>query len=248
MSVVEEIYSRNKERIHPRGNARTRGVLSLRNEIEERNRKGRIGLIVEFKRRSPSGFRSSLETVEKYFCSIPSDSAAGLSVLTEPTEFGGSWNDLISAQSFNRPLLSKDFTNSEAMIRDAYNAGGDAILLIADFLDAETIERLSDFADGLKMDALIEFHDMDAAERIPIRSNVLVGYNRRNLRTMRMEDQWEDAAGMFDRRKVPFILESGVNARNAESMDFSEFSGLLVGSSIISGESVIDVLRGRGLL
>lgn len=249
MTVVEDIYRDNANRPGVDGDYRTRGVLSLRKAVERKVSEGKIGLIAEFKRQSPSGFSTeNLSNTTAYFSSFEKNKIAGFSVLTEPTRFGGAWKDLAESQKFVKPLLSKDFFASEHMISDAYHSGADAILLIAEFLSGETIERLAHKAGEIGMDALIEFHDLESADKIPILDNVLVGYNRRNLRTMKMYGGEMEAAKKFDRKEVPFILESGINSENAKTMDFSPFSGLLIGSSIISGESVIDVLSGRGLL
>ncbi len=249
MSVVEEIYRNNRSRPRQLNDQREKPVLSLRESVKRKSFAGKLGLIAEFKKKSPSGFvAGNLSSPSQYFRKIGTGKVAGFSVLTEPRWFGGSWNDLSESQGLKVPLLAKDFFDSENMIHDAYLCGADAVLLIADFLSQEMLESLAEEARKLGMDALVEFHDFDSAGKIPLAENVLVGYNRRNLRTMKMGNREREAAELFDRKEVPFILESGINAENSASMDFSRFSGILVGSSIISGDSVIDVLSGRGLL
>lgn len=249
MTVVDDIYRSNTNRERLGSNMRERPVMSLRKSVSEKSDAGLLGLIAEFKKQSPSGFSAgNLSSPVDYFRKVGKEKVAGYSVLTEPTRFGGSWKDLTDSQQLNVPLLAKDFFDSENMIHDAYLGGADAVLLIADFLNRERLQDLANEAGKLGMDALIEFHDFESAEKIPVAENVLVGYNRRNLRTMKMEEREKEASAVFDRNEVPFILESGINASNAASMDFSGYSGILVGSSIITGESVIEVLAGRGLL
>lgn len=249
MSVVEQIYSNNLMRERVRRTLRSRPVRSLRKSVETKNSMGKLGLIVEFKRRSPSGFNSEGNiSPENYFKSIDCSVVAGFSVLTEPDRFGGSWADLEESQKFDVPVLAKDFFGDRNMIHDAYHCGADAVLLIADFLSGERLAEYADEAKKLGMDALIEFHDPECASRIPLEKNVLVGYNRRNLRTMKMEGKEKEVSKLFNREDMPYILESGINTDNARTMDFTAFSGLLIGSSIISGESVIEVLQERDLL
>lgn len=249
MSVVEDIYVNNRSRKHIEESRRERPVVGLRKAVEQRAAKGKLALIAEFKKQSPSGFMSgSLGKPEDYFGSLPEGMVSGFSVLTEPTRFGGRWDDLTASQSFHVPLLAKDFFESEKMIHDAYFCGADAVLLIADFIGQEALHRLASKAAELGMDALIEFHDPECAELIPLEENVLVGYNRRNLRTMKMEGEEEKVRYMFEDTDTPYILESGIDASNARNMDFTGYSGLLIGSSIITGESVIDVLKGRGTI
>lgn len=228
---------------------RTRPVISLKRRVLEKNGEDKLGLITEFKKRSPSGFiADDLTSPSEYFTGIDPHLVAGFSILTEPSMFGGSWDDLAESQNFTVPLLAKDFFDTEDMIRDSYLYGADAVLLIADFLTEDQLADLAGKASGLGMDALIEFHDFESAKRIPVGDNVLVGYNRRDLRTMKMEEKEKEAAKIFNSNDVPYILESGINSRNAGKIDFSSYSGLLIGSSIISGESVIDILAGRGLI
>lgn len=249
MSVVEEIYRNNAARPHQVSSLRSREVISLRREVEKNSARKRLSLIAEFKRHSPSGFEGpEKDGPVEYFKKLDLGRITAMSVLTEPSGFGGSWSDLSECQQFNVPLLAKDFFDSESMIRDAYLSGADAVLLIADFLDRERLEDLASLAGEMGMDALIEFHDLKTAEMIPILDNVLVGYNRRNLQTMKMEGDEEKAAGIFRQMEAPVILESGIDSRNAEEMDFSAFSGLLIGTSLLKGDNVIDVLSRRELL
>lgn len=249
MNTVEEIYNNNRHRERVFEDRRTRDVLSLRKSVEKKNSEGKLGLIAEFKKESPSGFRAeSLRSVTDYFSKLDRGLAAGYSVLTEPTRFSGSWDDLSEAQKFDTPLLAKDFFQSENMIHDAYLSGADAVLLIADFLATGEMRSLMQSADKLGMDVLIEFHDIKCAERIPVGDNVLIGYNRRNLRTMIMEGMESEAKKRVGDVETPFILESGIDASNAATLDFSGFSGLLIGSSIISGDSVLGVLRRRCII
>lgn len=249
MGAVQEIYRNNATRSRQISNFRSREVISLKHEIEKNSSRHKLSIIAEFKRHSPSGFESTgKEGPVEYFSRLDLDRIAAMSILTEPSGFGGSWSDLSKCQSFNVPLLAKDFFDSESMIHDAYLSGADAVLLISDFLSEERLESLASFAAGKGMDALIEFHDLKTAERIPMLDNVVIGYNRRNLNNMKMEGEEEKVTEMFRQTNAPIILESGIDSRNAVDMDFSAFSGLLIGTSLLKGDKVIEVLSKRGLL
>lgn len=249
MNTVEEIYEKNSRRERVSVNSRIRETISLKSSILGRNSSGKLGLIAEYKRQSPSGFAAvNLGSVSEYFSGVIKDVASGFSVLTEPSRFSGSWNDLTEAQKFNVPLLAKDFFRSENMIHDAYLSGADAVLLIADFLKEGEIASLTEKASELGMDVLVEFHDAENAVKIVPGDNVLIGYNRRNLRTMTMEGNQKAALDAVNGTRAPVILESGIDASNSDFLDFSGYHGLLIGSSILCGESVIDKLLRRGII
>ncbi len=248
MTVVEQIYRNNSQRIPCGESSRTRDIIGLRQAVTDRSTKGKLAIIAEFKRSSPSGFETSRqEGPFDYFSAIKKGSISGFSVLTEPSRFNGSWNDLASCQGLNMPLLAKDFFGHERMIRDAYLSGADAVLLIADFLEEDQIRNLVESAGEYGMDALVEFHDVRAAKKIPLYENVILGYNRRDLRTMEMKGQELEALKAVEDTGFPVILESGIDSSNAEYMDFSGFSGLLIGSSLLKGEDVLGKLVKRGV-
>ncbi len=246
---METIYKNNASRSTLTSSRRVRGVIDMKKALENKSSKGKLGLIVEFKRTSPSGFKQEEQNnPRKYFDGIDASKLAGFSVLTEPTRFLGSWDDLTQCQDYKIPLLAKDFFEAENMIHDAYLSGADAVLLIADFLAKERIGELAVVADKLGMSALIEFHDLRAAEKIPMYHNVIAGYNRRNLRTMKMEGQERDAAKLMGESGIPLVLESGLDSQNTRDMSFDGYDGLLIGSSILKGDNVVQVLEERGLL
>lgn len=83
MSVVEEIYRSNSQRRKLESDERTRPVISLRESISRKAEKGKLGLIAEFKKRSPSGFSADqLSSPIKYFSRIEREKVAGFSILT----------------------------------------------------------------------------------------------------------------------------------------------------------------------
>ena len=57
-------------------------------------------------------------------------------------------------------MLRKDFLIDEYQVVEARSAGADAILLIAEILDDDSLSRLLDRARSLGMAALVEFHDV----------------------------------------------------------------------------------------
>src|SRR5919107_3922233 len=126
---------------------------ALRQALEDA---GRVNVIAEFKRASPSkgeirAGASVAETVRAY----ERGGAAAVSVLTEEDYFRGSLGDLREAKASTRlPVLRKDFIFDEYQVYESAASGADALLLIVAALEDETLARLRRLAeDDLRMDA-----------------------------------------------------------------------------------------------
>ncbi|WP_337859791.1 indole-3-glycerol-phosphate synthase [Ferroplasma sp.] len=234
--IVNEIYKNNDKREILKSNMREREIISLK-EALAKNKNG-PGIIGEYKRKSPSGFRNKSNTdIVKYFDAIK-EIIAGISILTEPQYFGGNPLDAIAVQCYNKPILIKDFISSNEMIDSSYMAGGDAYLLICDFLDYDKIKNMVQYGKKLGMEALVEVHDKNSIKNIFPDENVILGYNRRNLKTLKMDD---NSLELYDRLKsygLPLVLESGITSENIGRLHIEKYQGLLIGSSLLSGDII----------
>jgi indole-3-glycerol phosphate synthase len=149
-------------------------------------RKDRINVVAECKRRSPSrGVLRADYDAAAIAQGYESAGAAAVSVLTEPTFFDGSLDDLIAVRgAVDVPLLRKDFVVSEYQLLEAKAAGADAVLLIVAALRPVELKVLHDHARRHGLDALVEVHD---AKELAIAIGAgarIVGVNNRNLRTL----------------------------------------------------------------
>jgi indole-3-glycerol phosphate synthase len=145
-----------------------------------------LTLIAEHKRRSPSAgtIRDELsltEVVQAY----ERGGAGALSVLTEPTRFAGSLDDLRAARCTSRlPILRKDFVVDPYQIYESVAAGADAILLIVAALTETELKALRAKAVALGLEALVEVHDRQELERACAAGAEVIGINNRNLSTL----------------------------------------------------------------
>lgn len=160
----------------------SRPTLSLRDRLA----KGGVpGIIAEFKRKSPSkGWIYPDAEVEKVVSGYERSGAAGISVLTDSTFFGGSKEDLLAAREAapNTPLLRKDFMIDPYQMHEAKAWGADVILLIAANLAPDEIETLGKAAHALGLEVLLEVHDVEELKRSPLAYVDIVGVNNRNLK------------------------------------------------------------------
>lgn len=145
---------------------------------------GRLSIIAEIKRSSPSqGAIADLNPVEAAR-SYARGGAAALSVLTEPNHFGGTLDHLSQvADAVELPLLRKDFTLHPAQIAEAKRAGASAVLLIVAILAEHTGAYLR-YAHSLGLDALVEVHDERELQTALDAGADIIGVNNRDLRTL----------------------------------------------------------------
>jgi indole-3-glycerol phosphate synthase len=143
-----------------------------------------IGVIAEFKRRSPSaGALHESPEIEEIVPAYERGGAVAASILTEEPNFGGSLEDLRRARSLvEMPLLRKDFVVERYQLLEARAAGADAVLLIVAALTDEELAALSAAAGELGLDVLVEVHDEGELERAAAHGPEIIGVNNRDLR------------------------------------------------------------------
>jgi indole-3-glycerol phosphate synthase len=116
---------------------------------------------------------------------------AGLSVVTESTDFGGSLDIVRAVRPLvGVPILRKDFLRGVADLDETVAAGGDAVLLTVCMMDDGLLTRLHAAARERGLETLVELRDEDDAERLAalgLRPDV-VGINNRNILVREVDD------------------------------------------------------------
>ena len=195
-----------------------------------------IRLIAEVKKASPSKgvLRENFDPVA-IAIDYEAGGAACLSVLTDEVYFQGSLQYLAAIRKqVQLPLLRKDFIIDEYQLVEARLAGADAVLLIAECLSPNDLQRLYDRARELGMHALIEFYEPSNLSAVVATGCPLIGVNNRDLHTFEVDLQHT----IRMRREVPkdrcMVGESGIftNA-DAQLMFASGVQAILVGESLI---------------
>ncbi len=145
--------------------------------------RGRIALIAEVKRRSPSqgAIRADLDPVT-HAMAYAAAGASAISVLTDGPSFGGSLDDLRSvADRVRVPLLRKDFILDELQVAEARAAGASAVLLIVRALTPARLDELARAAHDWGLATLVEVHDAPELEIALASGAPIIGVNSRNL-------------------------------------------------------------------
>ena len=176
------------------------------------SRTGRINVIAECKRRSPSRgvLRAAYEPVT-IARGYERAGAAAVSVLTEPGFFDGALAHLAAvADAVSVPCLRKDFIIDEYQVLEARAAGADAVLLIVAAISDVELRHLGWTVAQLGMAALVEVHDMAECDRALEAGEKILGVNNRNLRTLEVDVEASRVVAERLPADVVAISESGL--------------------------------------
>lgn len=194
-----------------------------------------VAVIAEVKRRSPSrgDINASLSPPERA-AQYAAAGAAALSILTQPSRFGGCMRDLEEvALAVERPLLRKDFIVSPLQVAEARIAGASAILLIARALSPAELPELAAAAVEYGLETLVEVRDERELERAISVGADLVGVNNRNLETLEIDAAVSERLIPLIPADRPAIYESGIAGRaGVEHAALCGADAVLVGSAL----------------
>ncbi len=208
-------------------------VVSLQSYLQ---RKDRLGIIAEFKRRSPSkGDLNPHASVEKVSIGYMQAGASALSVLTDEHFFGGKNEDLTTARNFNYcPILRKDFIIDPYQLVEAKSIGADVVLLIAECLDKDEVAQLARSARELGLEVLLEVHSEAQLDKITPDIQLL-GVNNRNLETFEVNARTSiELIEQIPDELTP-ISESGLKDPNTVvELRRIGYKGFLIGEHFIS--------------
>ena len=195
----------------------------------------RIGIIAEFKRKSPSlGIINSSATVKDVTCGYVKAGASALSILTDYEFFGGTSQDLSAARLLNDcPILRKDFVIDEYQLIEAKSIGADVVLLLANVLSAQEIKKFAFTAKQLGLEVVLEIRDKVELESVNIYVDC-VGINNRNLKDFSVN--LNQSLDLVDKIPNEFIKisESGISsAKVIHTLKSVGFKGFLIGETFM---------------
>jgi indole-3-glycerol phosphate synthase len=205
-----------------------------------------VAVIAELKRSSPSkGVLDAMLVAGERAAAYVLGGAAALSILTEPTEFGGSLDDVVEARrAVAIPLLRKDFIVDEVQLLEARAAGASAALLIARAHPVPRLFALAAAARSMGLDILLEVRDereLECALGVPL---AVIGVNNRNLETLAIDDAVSERLLRLIPPERVAVYESGV--RDADGVRRAAALGadaVLVGSALSVAESAEAAVR-----
>jgi len=198
-------------------------------------RRKQIAVIAEVKRSSPSkGSINPALDLARQVRAYEAGGAAAISVLTEPTRFGGSTEDLLLARkSVALPLLKKDFHVDVVQILEARSLGASAALVIARAVPPARLKDLMAAGADVALEILVEVRDERELDLALSLGADLIGVNNRNLETLEIDAATSLRILPLIPRGVIAIAESGFkSAADLQRVAGAGADAVLVGSEV----------------
>lgn len=200
-----------------------------------------MAIIAEVKKASPSAgvLRVDFDPVA-IARSYAEHGASAISVLTDEPFFQGRLSDLTAVrQAVAPPVLRKDFLLDLYQVLEARVAGADAVLLIAEILDDDTMSALLRRTHELGMDALVELYEPDNLPRVLACGARIVGVNNRNLRTFVTALDRTLALAERVPTDVCLVSESGIRTReDMQRLQAAGVRAVLIGETLMRAADI----------
>ena len=205
-----------------------------------------LAFICECKKASPS--KGVIAQRYPYLAIAQAYEAAGadaISVLTEPTRFLGSEEQLREiASAVKLPCLRKDFTVDAYMIYEAKTLGAAAVLLIVSILDEKQLVDYLALCQELGLCALVEAHSEPEIETALCAGAEIIGVNNRNLHDFTVDTDNSRRLRRLIPSGILFVSESGVkNAEDVRRLREIGADAVLVGETLMHAEDKAAKLR-----
>jgi len=205
-----------------------------------------VRVIAEVKRSSPSkgAIAPHLDAAEQAARYV-AGGAAAISVLTEPTRFGGTLVDLSDvAACVDVPVIRKDFIVAPVQLWEARAAGASAVLLIVRALEPQRFRDLFEQARAMGLDVLVEVRE-DAELSIALAASAeIVGVNSRNLETLVIDPLTTSRIIPTIPPAIVAVAESGMRVvGDVEAAARAGADAILVGSAVSAAADPQEAVR-----
>ena len=251
--TLGQILERTRERVSSLDRRRTDPSEPIggvrRHSFRQALRRQTVSVIAEIKRQSPSkGVLNAKLSAAAQAQAFEDGGAAAISVLTEPSFFSGSVQDLVDAAGASSlPLLKKDFHIDEAQLSEAREHHASAVLLIARALEPARLRSLQRAARDAGLETVIEVRSEAELELAIDAGAEIIGVNSRDLETLEVDEAVPKRLMPLIPSRIIGIWESGVRT----SADVSRAAdcgadAVLVGSALSQAQDPAALVRELG--
>lgn len=195
-----------------------------------------LSIIAEVKKASPSKglIREDFHPIS-IARSYEDATADCLSVLTEKKYFQGDPEYLRQiTKEVSLPLLRKDFMVDYRQVRESYEMGADAILLIVGVLSYDELIVFKGLAASFGLTCLVEVHSSNELDIAMEAGFDLIGINNRDLKTFQTDIKHSIALKQKLPSTVCTVSESGIHKPDdCRLLRDAGFDAILVGESLM---------------
>lgn len=247
MRPIDQILRAKREEIESQKN--TEGLDTLKKRIENAppvrdfqsaiHIEGRLSLIAEIKRSSPSHGKIAGVNVTDLARQYDKSAAAAVSVLTD-SHFEGSIEHLFAVKAVtSKPVFRKDFILDAYQVYQSRACGADAVLLIASLLEKDVLLELLAACRETGLHVLMESHTKEDLAKIPAEVKIY-GINNRDLNSADLAIDMETTPRLLP--LIPegktIVCESGIFEREdvERIAALGRVNAVLVGTSIIASD------------
>lgn len=201
----------------------------------------RINLIAEIKFASPSAGiiheKSEPITIGQLY---EEAGAAAISLLTDKRFFGGDLSNLPRVKrETSLPIVRKDFIIDEIQVRESFQWGADAILLIAHIISRQKLKTFLRMCQSLGMAALTEVHDQDDLNKALACGADIIGINNRDLGTFRVDLATTLRLAPLVPAGHIIVSESGISNRgDVQALQRVRVQTILAGTALMKSEDI----------
>ncbi len=255
--ILEQIAAYKREEVASRKAARPLASIEaaarevseprgFRAALERAHGPGRLALIAEIKKASPSRgvIRDDFDP-SALAHAYEDGGATCLSVLTDTPSFQGADDYLVLARmATGLPCLRKEFLVDPWQVVESRALGADAVLVILSMVDDTLASDLMEAAHAHGMDVLVETHDAAELARAAALKANLIGVNNRNLRTFEVDLGITEQLAAAAPAGALLVTESGIfTPADAARLERCGAKAMLVGESLMRQADVAVATR-----
>jgi indole-3-glycerol phosphate synthase len=248
-SFIEKILDQKKHevvKLRERSGSFQKRSSPKRLFLKSLDKRPRLAIIAEVKKASPSkglicADFDPVAIAKKY----EQGGASAISVLTDEKFFQGQVDYLLSIrENVTLPVMRKDFIIDQLQVEETAHLNADAMLLIAEALDASQLADLYQAARELDLEPFIELHSLSQLDKVMRLEPPIIGVNNRELVTFKTDLGTTLELMKHIPKEVAVVAESGIKNRNdAVALRDAGVRALLVGETLMRAKDVEGLIK-----